>query len=271
MNRIALDLGFIQIYWYSICIILGVFLASIYIIREAKKRNINEDFTFNLIFYTVIFGLIGARLYYVLFNLEYFMNSPIEIFEVWNAGLAIHGGIIGGLICLIIYTKKYKVNTYKMLDIAVVGLILGQIVGRWGNFFNKEVYGSVFNGLVNLPLPKFIIDGMYIDGAYRQPLFLYESILNFIGFIVLLIVKRYKYLKNGQLTGAYLIWYGTVRLILEGMREESYNLLLGNIKIAQVVSIACIIIGGIIIFTRFHKGNKLENLYRQELEEKIQF
>lgn len=270
-NKIALDLGFLQIYWYSICIFIGVFIATFLIIREAKKRKINEDFTFNLIFYTVIFGLIGARLYFVVFNLDYYLNNPFEIIEVWNGGLAIHGGIIGGLIFLLFYTKKYKINTYKMLDIAVVGLIIGQAVGRWGNFFNQEVYGKVFPELVNSSLPKFIIDGMYIDGAYRQPLFLYESLGCLLGFIVLLIIRRYKYLKNGQLTGIYLIWYGILRFILEGMRIKEFNLLVGNIKVAQVVSITLVLVGVLLIIKCSRKGTKLENLYRQELEQKLYF
>lgn len=271
MDKIALDFGFIQIYWYSICIFIGVLFATVYIIREAKKRKINEDFTFNLIFYTIICGLIGARLYFVAFNLDYYLSNPLEIIEVWNGGLAIHGGIIGGLIFLLFYTKKYNVNTHKMLDIAVVGLILGQALGRWGNFFNQEVFGASFPEIVNLPLPKFIIDGMFIDGVYRQPLFLYESIGCFVGFIVLLLIKKYKYLKNGQLTGVYLIWYGILRFILEGMRDQEYNLQIEDIKVAQVVSIILVITGIIMLIKNARKGMKLENLYRQELEEQVNF
>ena len=134
MDRVALDLGFIQIYWYSIFIFLGVFFASMVILRETKRQHINQDFMINLIFYGVIFGLIGARLYYVLFNLDYYLKYPLEIFEVWNGGLAIHGGIIVGLLTVILYTKKYHAKTLKVLDILVVGLILGQAIGRWGNF-----------------------------------------------------------------------------------------------------------------------------------------
>lgn len=270
MDRVALDLGFIQIYWYSIFIFLGVFFASFMILREAKKQHINEDFIINLIFYSVIFGLIGARLYYVAFNLDYYLKYPLEILEVWNGGLAIHGGILFGLLTVILYTKKYKAKTLKVLDILVVGLILGQAIGRWGNFFNGEAYGAVvtLEYLQDLGLPQFLIDGMYINGAYHHPAFLYESIWNLFSFFALLIVRRYKYLKNGQLTGVYLIWYSVGRFFIEGMRTDS--LMLGNFRIAQLVSVA-LIIGGILMLILCKKGNRFDNLYKDEEKKEILF
>lgn len=270
MDRIALDLGFIQIYWYSIFIFLGVFFASFIILREAKKHNINEDFIVNLIFYGVIFGLLGARLYYVIFNLDYYLKYPLEILEVWNGGLAIHGGILFGLLTVLIYSKKYRIKTMKVLDILVVGLILGQAIGRWGNFFNGEAYGAVvtLEYLQKLGLPQFLIDGMYINGAYHHPAFLYESIWNLFGFFALLIIKRYKYLKTGQLTGTYLIWYSVGRLFIEGMRTDS--LMLGNLKMAQIVSIVLIIVG-ILIIVICRKGNRFDNLYKEEEKNAILF
>lgn len=270
MDRVALDLGFIQIYWYSIFIFLGVFFASFVILREAKRQHINQDFIINLIFYAVIFGLIGARLYYVAFNLDYYLKYPLEILEVWNGGLAIHGGILFGLLTVIIYTKKYRAKTLKILDILVVGLILGQAIGRWGNFFNGEAYGSVvtLEYLQDLGLPQFLIDGMYINGAYHHPAFLYESIWSLFGFFALLIVRRYKYLKNGQLTGVYLIWYSVGRFFIEGMRTDS--LMLGSLRIAQIVSIALVIIG-ILMLIFCKKGTRFDNLYKDEEKKEILF
>jgi len=270
MDRIALDLGFIQIYWYSIFIFLGVFFASVVILREAKRQKINEDFVVNLIFYGVIFGLIGARLYYVAFNLDYYLKYPLEILEVWNGGLAIHGGIIFGLLTVFIYTKKYKAKTLKVLDILVVGLILGQAIGRWGNFFNGEAYGSIttLENLQKLGIPEFLINGMYINGAYHHPAFLYESIWNIFGFFALLIVRRYKYLKTGQLTGVYLIWYSVGRFLIEGMRADS--LMIGTFRIAQIMSILGIIIGILmIIFCK--KGTRFDNLYKDKEKKEIIF
>jgi len=270
MDRIALDLGFIQIYWYSIFIFLGIFFATTIILRECKKQKINEDFMVNLIFYTIIIGLIGARLYYVLFNLDYYLKYPLEIIEIWNGGMAIHGGIIAGLLFIFLYTKKYNTKLLKILDIVVVGLILGQAIGRWGNFFNGEAFGGIttLEHLQNLHLPQFIIDGMYIQGSYHEPTFLYESIWCLIGFIILLILRNYKYLRNGQLTCAYLIYYSLGRLIIEGLRTDS--LMLGPFRIAQVVSVLGIIIGILMLIFSF-KGSRLDNLYRDKETKKIVF
>ena len=152
--------------------------ACLIIYRESKRKNINIDFLINLIFNTIIFGIIGARLYYVLFNFEYYLANPVEILEIWNGGLAIHGGILTGLITILIYCNKEKIPPLKMLDIIVVGVIIGQSIGRWGNFFNREAYGAIttLENLQSQHIPKFIVDGMYIMGEYRQPTFLYESI-----------------------------------------------------------------------------------------------
>jgi phosphatidylglycerol:prolipoprotein diacylglycerol transferase len=253
MERVALDLGIIQIYWYSIFIFLGMLAACIVIHKEFEKREIEEEFFINLSFNSIIFGVIGARLYYVLFNLEYYLASPIEIFKVWNGGLAIHGGIIAALIFIAIYCKKHKVYTSKVLDMIVVGLILGQAIGRWGNFFNSEAYGAITTAeeLQKLGLPNFIIDGMYILGNYRQPTFFYESIWCLFGFLAMLIVRKYKYLKRGQLTGFYLLWYGIERYLVEAVRADS--LMFGPVKIAQIVSLIYIAIGIYMLFIKSRK------------------
>lgn len=270
MSRIALDLGFIQIYWYSIFIMLGVFVGGTVIYREVKRQKINEDFFMNLLFYGLIFGLIGARLYYVAFNLDYYLKYPIEILEVWNGGLAIHGGILAGLLWIIIYTHKYKARTMKVLDIIAPGLILGQAIGRWGNFFNQEAFGGIttLENLKKLGLPDVIAEGMNIDGFYRQPTFLYESIWNFAGFIALLMIRRYKYVHTGQMTGFYLMWYSLGRFFIEGMRTDS--LMLGPLRIAQVVSVM-MFIAGLFIFFSAKKGTRFDNLYKEQEKNEIRF
>ena len=254
MDKVALDFGPIQIYWYSIFIFIGMLVACFVIYKEAKKRGIDEDFLVNATFNTIIIGIIGARLYYVLFNLPYYLNNPIEIFEIWNGGLAIHGGIFAGLLFLIYYTKKHNQNLLKLLDIIVVGLIIAQAIGRWGNFFNSEAYGPITTSahLKSLGIPEFVINGMYILGEYREPTFFYESVWCLFGFCAMIIIRRYKYLKAGQLTGFYLIWYGVIRLFIEGMRTDS--LMLGPIKVAQLVSLCFIIIS---IKSRKSHSNKL--------------
>ncbi|MDD2489945.1 MAG: prolipoprotein diacylglyceryl transferase [Bacilli bacterium] len=263
MNNVILDLGFAQITYYSILILLGVFLGGILVIREANKFKINKDFIANLIFWLVIIGVVGARAYYVAFNWDYYQVNVTEIFKVWEGGLAIHGGIVFAFIFLIIYTFKYKVNLARITDILVVGLILGQAIGRWGNFFNQEAYGQMVSRdfLVNLHLPTFIIEGMNIYGNYYHPTFLYESIWCFLGFIALLIVRRYRYLKIGQLTGAYLIWYSIGRFFIEGLRLDS--LMLGDYRVAQLVSVGLLLIGVILVVER-GKGSRFENLYLEK-------
>lgn len=257
MEKVALDLGPIQIYWYSIFIFIGMLVACFLIYKEAKKRGIDEDFLVNLTFNTIIIGIIGARLYYVLFNLSYYLDNPVEIFQIWNGGLAIHGGIIAGLLFIIYYCKKHEVNLWKILDIIVVGLIIAQAIGRWGNFFNSEAYGPITTAahLKSLGIPQFIIDGMYILGEYRQPTFFYESVWCLFGFLAMLIIRQYKYLKIGQLTSFYLIWYGIIRIIIEAMRTDS--LMLGPLKMAQLVSLV-FIVSGIIIFIKSTKTNQKE-------------
>ena len=262
MNPIFLDLGFIQIYWYSLLILVGFLVGGSLAIREAKKRNIPEDFMINLFFYIVVFAFIGARLYYVLFNLDYYANDPMGIFRVWEGGLAIHGGVIACIIFIIFYTKKYKIRALKIMDIAAVSLIIGQAIGRWGNFINGEAYGSEtsLEFLKSIHLPQFIIDGMYIDGKYYQPTFLYESIGCLIGFVILLLFRRRKHTKVGQVAALYFMWYGVLRFFIESLRQDS--LMLGTFKMAQIVSILYVIIG-ILIFIKTRKKSVFDDAYNE--------
>ncbi len=261
MNRIAVDLGFIQIYWYSIFMFMSILVGAIICYFEMRKRGISDTFLTNLIFYNVIFGIAGARLYYVLFNFNLYKNNPVEMLEIWNGGLAIHGAIIAGTIVTFIYCKKKKQSVLEIFDIIVVGLIIGQAIGRWGNFFNSEAYGAVttLETLQSQGIPKFIIDGMYIMGAYHQPTFFYESVWNMFGFLAMIIIRRfYPYLKVGQLTAFYLIWYSTARFFIEGMRTDS--LMLSSFKVAQIVSVILFIIG-IVLFIVRGMGSNFDNLY----------
>ena len=265
MSNKALDFGFIQIYWYSIFVLLGVFVGLMVAMREIRKRGINETFFMNMAFYTVIISLIGARAYYVLFNLDIYSNNIVGMFEVWNGGLAIHGGILAGLAFVIFYTKRYKADTLRILDICAVGLIIGQSIGRWGNFFNKEAFGALTTkaNLVAMKIPDFIINGMYIGGEYYHPAFLYESLWNIVGFAILLVIRnRFAYLKKGQLTGFYLMWYSVGRFFIEAGRGDS--LMFGTIKAAQGLSLILFVLG-FCLFASKIKGSRFENLYREEV------
>lgn len=263
MNPIFLEIGTIQIYWYSVFILIAFIIGGYLALKEAQRFGVSKEFMTNMFFYLVPIALIGARLYYVLFNLDYYSINPIDILKVWEGGLAIHGGIITGLIFIFFYTRKYKVSLIRMLDILVVSLILGQAIGRWGNFFNGEAYGPVISleFLEKLKLPQFIIDGMLIDGLYHHPTFLYESIWCLLGFIIMFILRYTKYLRLGQLTSFYLIWYGIERFIVEGLRTDS--LMLGSFKMAQLISLVMIIIG-ITSFILIKRKSMLENRYNDK-------
>lgn len=263
MNPIAIDLGIIQIHWYSITMLTAILLGAYLFIKEAKKNNLNEEYVNNLLFYGIIFGILGARLYYVLFNLDYYLQRPIEILEIWNGGLAIHGSLIAGGIWFIYYSKKNNVNPLKVLDMAAPYVILGQAIGRWGNFFNGEAHGLVTTRLAleKLYIPKFVIEGMNINGFYYVPTFYYEFLWNLLGFIVLIIIKKKCKLKPGKLTGIYFIWYSFARFFIEGMRTDS--LMLGNLRIAQLISILLFILGWIMLLWK-SKDSRVNRLKERE-------
>ena len=263
MNPVIFNIGNFEIRWYSVILLLGFFVGMFFINREAKRFDISKEFMFNMLFWTLIFGIIGARIYYVIFDWSYYSNNINEIWKIWNGGLAIHGGIIAGLLTIIVYTKRYKLRLVRYLDFIVVGLIIGQAIGRWGNFFNGEAHGiaTSLEYLQKLHLPEFIINGMYIKGVYYTPTFLFESISCLIGFIIILIVRRGKYVKVGTLTALYLIFYGTIRFFIERLRTDA--LMFQGFKIAMIVSVIMIVIGIIMLIINSKKG-KFDDLYNDK-------
>ncbi len=263
MNPILLQIGSIKIYYYSIMILLGVLIGSLLVTKEAEKHNISKNKISDMLFYTIIFGIIGARLYYVLFNLNYYSKNIIDIIKVWEGGLAIHGGIIVGSAYVIYYTKKNNLNTLELFDICVPGILIGQAIGRWGNFFNGEAHGPIttLEHLQNLHIPNFIINGMNINGNYYMPTFFYESLICIICLIIIILLRKTRILKKGNITSIYLIWYGIGRFIIESYRTDS--LMMNTLKQAQIISIIMITLGIIlfIISTKQEKYNK-ENQYK---------
>ena len=243
MNPILIDLGFVEIRWYAVLILIAFVIGYFLVINRCKKKNISITQISDMSFYLVIFCILGARIYYCLFNLDYYLKNILDIFKIWEGGLAIHGGIIAGILVIYFYTKRKKLPLLEILDIFAPALVLGQAIGRWGNFFNGEAFGpeTTLNTLHNLHIPQFIIDGMYIDNAYHHPTFLYESLGCLIIFIILIIVRNLKKIKEGQIASIYLILYGIIRFFIESLRQDS--LMLFNLRIAQVVSIIMIIIG----------------------------
>ena len=253
MNRVAFNIFGFNVYYYSLCILLGVIVAYILITREGKKQGLPKEFISDLIFYTLIIGILGARVYYCVFNLDYYLANPSEILKIYNGGLAIHGGVIAGLIFVYFYTKKKNVSFIKILDIVAPAVIIAQSFGRWGNFFNQEAHGGIttYQNLKNMHIPEFIINGMHIEGKYYYPTFFFESIWCLMGFIILMIARKNKNLRKGFQIGFYFIWYGIGRFFIEALRTDS--LMFFNLKIAQIVSLIGIIIGIIIIVTNRNK------------------
>ncbi len=239
----------INITFYSLFILLGVIVAYIVITLEGKKQNINNKFLDDTIFYGLLSGILGARIYYVLFNLDYYLSNLNEIYKIWHGGLAIHGGIIAGALFVFLYCKKNKVSFIRMTDIILPGVLIAQAIGRWGNFFNMEAYGMmVSKGLLQkLLIPGFIINGMHIDGNYYLPTFYIESIFCLIGFILIIILRK-KIKRTGFVTSFYLIWYGVLRLIIEYFRTDS--LMIGTLKMAMIISIISAILGIVLMFKK---------------------
>ena len=238
-----ITIGNFELKWYSFLLLIAFTLGSFLIYINSKKYNLDKNKIIDLIFYLILFSVIGARIYYVIFNIGYYIKYPIEIIKVWEGGLAIHGGIIAGILYLLYFCNKNKINILSLTDLIVPSLAIGQAIGRWGNFFNQEAYGPIvkYEVLKGLHIPNFIINGMYIDNHYYYPTFLFESIWCFLIFITIIILMKINKKSLGLYTSIYLIMYGVERFIVESLRQDS--LMFFNLKIAQIVSIIMIIIG----------------------------
>lgn len=245
INRIAFELKGIKIYWYAIIIISGIILSLFLCHKDDGKYNIKFENVLELALFVFPVSIIFARLYFVVFKIDYYMQKPMEIFNIRNGGLAIYGGIVGAIITILIYCKIKKIKFLDMVDYIVPYLPLGQAIGRWGNFFNAEAHGTETNSLFRM--------GIIENGNYIQvhPTFLYESICTFIIFFILYF-KRNKRKYPGEITYIYLFLYGIARSIIEGFRTDS--LMLGNIRVSQILSIILsIIFGSIIIYKKVKK------------------
>lgn len=257
IDPVAFQIGPFAVRWYAICIVSGLMLAVLLAMREAPKKKILSDDIIDFILIAFPLSIIGARLYYVIFKFDYYSQHIGEIFAIWNGGLAIYGGLITGAIVLYIFADRKLINTWDFLDIAAPSVMIAQSLGRWGNFFNQEAYGAVVESLDYLP--SFIKNQMYIDGSYRQPTFLYESIWNLIGFALIIIFRRrLNGIRRGHITAFYLIWYGFGRMIIEGMRTDS--LMFFGLRVSQWLSAILIALGIYIIFYQKRKNAPFYNV-----------
>ncbi|MCE5034014.1 MULTISPECIES: prolipoprotein diacylglyceryl transferase [Staphylococcus] len=249
IDPIAFELGPISVHWYGIIIAAGILLGYFIAQESIKRIGFDKDILIDIIFWSAIFGFIVARIYFVIFQWPYYAQHPIEIPMIWYGGIAIHGGLIGGFITGIIVCRQKNINPFQIGDVIAPSLILGQGIGRWGNFMNHEAHGGPVSKsfLENMHIPDFIINNMYIDGQYYHPTFLYESIWDILGFVILITLR--KHLRIGDTFALYLIWYSIGRFFVEGLRTDSL-MLTSDIRVAQLMSVLLIVAGIVLMIIR---------------------
>ena len=238
LNPNAVQFRPFRIRWYGIIIASAVLLAVFLSVREGRRRGLKEDDIYDCLLWALPVALVCARAYYVIFQWKYYSQNPAMIPCIWDGGIAIYGGLIAAAIVFIIYCRRHALSPWLVLDIAAPTVMIAQAIGRWGNFMNQEAYGAptTLHFLQSLHLPDWVIQQMLIDGAYRQPTFLYESAWNVLGFIIIMSIRhRTGWFKQGEILFSYLIWYSFGRFFIEGMRTDS--LFIGPLRVSQIVSL----------------------------------
>ena len=271
-----LDLGFTQVRWYGAIIAFGFLLAVLLGGRIAHLWKINLDKMIDILLFGTIGGIIGARAYYVAFEWDYYSQHLSEIYKIWEGGLAIYGGIIGGILAAFVVCKVEKINFYNLLDMGGISLLVGQGIGRWGNYANQEAFGSftyrnfgmmsdtvasyiqkpevaVQYGLENVEnIPQYIAD----NNLYVHPTFFYESVWCILGVIVLYIVMK-KYRKfSGEMFLIYGLWYGLERAVVEGLRSDSLYIGGTGLRVSQVLSVVIVAVCGALLVAKLIKYSK---------------
>jgi phosphatidylglycerol:prolipoprotein diacylglycerol transferase len=242
MDRVAFSIFGIDVMWYGILMATGMILGTLIALKEAKRVGLKEDDVLDLAIIAIPIGLLGARLYYVIFNWEYYSQNTSQILNFRGGGMAIHGALIGGILTGYIFTRIKKIDFLKMADTVIIGMPLAQAIGRWGNYINGEAHG----GPTDLPW------AIVVDGIKVHPTFLYESIWN-LGIFIFLWIFRKKKQYEGQIIVYYITLYSLGRFFIEGLRTDS--LMIGPLRMAQVISLVGVI-GGIIVHIYLSKRNK---------------
>lgn len=268
LSNVAFNIFGINVYWYGVIIGSGIMLALLLAIYEAKRTNQKPDDYIDFTMIAIVVCVICARLYYVIFSWDYYSQHISEVFAIRNGGLAIYGGIIGGVITAFLFTKKKKLNFWLFADTAAPSLLLGQIIGRWGNFFNREAFGGYTDGLFAMRymkdqvsnIPQSVINNIVtvngVDYIQVQPTFLYESLWNLGVFIILMILKRNKKF-DGQIFGLYILGYAIGRVWIEGLRTDQLMLGHTGIAVSQLLSAVLIFVGIAILYMRNKKSNNI--------------
>ena len=261
LSRVAFNLGPFKIYWYGILITIGFILGFSYMSIMSKRFKLTIDSIIDIIIYSVIGGILGARTYYVTFHFDFYKDNLLDVFKIWEGGIAIYGGIIGAFLVGIIICKKRKLPVFQITDLAVGGLILAQSIGRWGNFVNIEAFGKNTNlifGMTSVSIQNYLFkaasrlanEGVIIDPAANvHPCFLYESFWCLLGFILIMTITlnmNYNIKDNdnkeeknhrlniypGMITLIYFIWYGAGRFVIEGLRVDSF--MIGSVRVSKL-------------------------------------
>ncbi len=243
IDKVAFSVLGKSIYWYALIIVLGFLLACFYAVRRANEFGLKEDNILDMLIYAVPSAIICARIYYVVFNFDLYRQDPIKILYIWEGGIAIYGAIIGAVLAVSIYCKISKVKLSYMLDIGALGLLIGQCIGRWGNFVNGEAYGTV----TDLPWRMEIFDYELAMRIAVHPTFLYESIWNLIGFILLHFKSKHRKF-SGEVFLLYIVWYGLGRGFIEGLRTDSLYFMGTGLRISQFLGFASCLAGAIVLF-----------------------
>ena len=260
-----LDLGFTEVRWYGAIIAFGFLLAVLFGGRTAYVWNINLDKMIDVLIFGTIGAIVGARAYYVIFKWDYYSQHLSEIPKIWEGGLAIYGGIIGGILCAYIVCKVEKMNFWNLLDMVGISLLIGQGIGRWGNYANQEAFGGFTYknwGMMSDTVVSYIasnksefgLEGVENVAEYIaendlnvHPTFFYESVWCILGFFVLYIILK-KFRKfSGQLFLCYGLWYGAERLIVEGMRTDSLYIGNTNLRASQLLSLMIVVVCGVLL------------------------
>jgi phosphatidylglycerol:prolipoprotein diacylglycerol transferase len=255
-NKVAFSLGSIEVRWYGIIMVTGIILAFLYANFRSKHEGVSFDDLLDYALITVISGVVGARLYYVITSGEKYTFG--EIFAIWNGGIAIYGAIIGGAAALLGVSLYKKIKWQKVFDMVCPGVMIGQIVGRWGNFFNGEAYGEspAADNFLYFMRMELRHEG-WANSYICQPTFLYESLWNLVGFIIInALYKKKKF--DGQVFLMYITWYGFGRMLIEGLRTDS--LMVGTFRISQVVAFLCFIVGTLFLVFLLIRARKAEKL-----------
>ena len=235
---------------YAVMIMVGFLLAAIYAMARAKEFNSDGDIIADLLIVVLPVAIIGARAYYVLHKWDYYSQHTDEIIKVWNGGIAIYGAIIASALVIVIFSKIKKIDMLSLLDLGAISLLIGQSIGRWGNFFNAEAYGTT----TDLPWGMVIRKSIQTTGAAVHPTFLYESIWNAIGFVILHNYSKKRKFK-GEMTLLYIAWYGLGRAFIEGLRVDSLMIGNTNIRVSQMLAIVTCVLS-VIALLYFYKTKK---------------